>query len=180
MHAVDWFPTILEATSTSYSDPQQDGMSQWQAINSRAPAKREEIIYNLDYHPLPVQGRAAIRVGDYKLIDGFPGLFRDWVKPDTVEEREPFMDYFDSSHYVSFDELGPVLPNITVFKYLFNLKEDPTEHNNLYGKLPEVVKKLEDRLAEVKAKNYVPPNWPAGDPNSNPNNYGGAWTPGWC
>merc|ERR1711879_415979 len=84
MHAVDWFPTIAEAAGIQYKDPNQDGMSQWSAINSRGPAQRHEVIYNMDYHDDPVEGEAAIRVDDYKLIRGFPGRDQGWYKAASV------------------------------------------------------------------------------------------------
>jgi hypothetical protein len=59
------------------------------------------------------------------------------------------------------------------------LAEDPNERNNLADQMPDVVEKLKQRMAEYKKK-YVPPHYPKYDPNSNPKNYGGAWTPGWC
>ena len=43
------------------SDATMDGMSQWSALNNRQNGTRHEIIYNLDYSPQPLQGRAAIR-----------------------------------------------------------------------------------------------------------------------
>lgn len=57
--------------------------------------------------------------------------------------------------------------------------EDPTEHVDLASALPDVVQKLQARMAEYKKK-YVPPNFPSGDPNSNPEKYDNTWTPGWC
>jgi len=186
MHAVDWFPTILDAAGISYQDPNMDGMSQWAAINNRQNGTRNEIIYNMDYGPQPIQGRAAIRQGDYKLIDGFPGVYIGWVKPDTLDDtlndtlgdttlRYTGPDFDYNQLHTQFPA-----PNITFFKALYNLKDDPTEHNNLYHTQPEIAKKLEARLEEVKARTYIPPNYPAGNPNSDPNKYGGVWTPGWC
>ena len=63
--------------------------------------------------------------------------------------------------------------------FFFQFTEDPTEHNNLADKMPDLVEKLKARMAEYKKK-YVQPNYPGYDADSNPKNYGGAWTPGWC
>ncbi|XP_005099750.2 arylsulfatase B [Aplysia californica] len=175
MHAVDWFPTIAEAAGIQNKEPDQDGMSQWSAINSRGPALRQEVVYNLDYHSLPLQGQAAIRVGDYKLIEGFPGMYEGWYKPDTVY-KEPLGNLTLDLNNLPKLNIGE---DFHVFKYLFNLKDDPTEHNNLYDKLPDVVKMMEGKLEAAK-KRYVAPNFPSADPKSNPQNYGGVWTPGWC
>jgi len=180
MHAVDWFPTLMSAAGLNYTDNNQDGMSQWEAINSRGPAQREEIIYNMDLGPQPLQGRAAIRMGDYKLIDGFPGLYEGWVKPDTVDASQQFED----ADYLNYETIAAKLPqgpgNFTFQKYLFNLKDDPTEHHNLYLSHFEIAQKLEKRLKEVQQATYRPPFYPPADPKGQPSNNGGNWEPGWC
>ena len=84
MHISDWFPTILSVAGGSTAGLKLDGFNQWSAININATSPRTELLHNID--PLePKQGkrehhgtfdhrqRAAIRVGDWKLITGFPG-----------------------------------------------------------------------------------------------------------
>ncbi|KAK3801923.1 hypothetical protein RRG08_004789 [Elysia crispata] len=63
IHAVDWFPTLLSAAGIlpRESPSDLDGVDQWEAITAMSPSRRSEVVYNLDYHPLPIQGRAAIR-----------------------------------------------------------------------------------------------------------------------
>ncbi|CAL1539631.1 unnamed protein product [Lymnaea stagnalis] len=203
IHAVDWFATLLRAVNINYDDPDQDGVNQWEAINTLGVSKRSEFVYNLDYHPLPIEGRSGIRVGDYKLIEGFPGIYQRWYKPDGLDQGPNFptdilsnpnpnpdpdgLDQgpnFPTDIWSTHDWTHP-LPNITqvvhgqLFKYLFHLKNDPNEHKNLYYQLPDVVKQLQDRLYEYKKK-YVTPNYPPNDPSADPSNYGGVWTPGWC
>ena len=39
----------------------QDGVDQWEAITTQGDSKRTEIVYNMDYHPLPAEGQSAIR-----------------------------------------------------------------------------------------------------------------------
>ncbi|WAR29518.1 ARSB-like protein [Mya arenaria] len=56
---------------------------------------------------------------------------------------------------------------------------DPTEHHNIASDHPHVVSKLLDRLSFHKAT-MVPANNPRADPASNPQNFGGNWSPGWC
>ncbi|XP_012945632.1 arylsulfatase I-like [Aplysia californica] len=176
IHAVDWFPTIAEAVGLNYTNSDQDGVSQWSSITSLGPSSRDQFVYNLDLHPFPAQGRSAIRVGDYKLVMGYPGLYQDWYKPED-------------------DDQGPVVTaqvvvqgnanqmqglNVTGdYNFLFNLKDDPEERNNLYDKLPDVVKKLEAKLAD-ETRRYTKPDYPDNNPKSNPLNFGGAWSPGWC
>jgi hypothetical protein len=57
--------------------------------------------------------------------------------------------------------------------------DDPNEHNDLSKKLPDVVSKLKSRLEEYH-KSIVPANYPGASMASDPKNYGGFWTPGWC
>ncbi|XP_069103593.1 arylsulfatase J-like [Argopecten irradians] len=57
--------------------------------------------------------------------------------------------------------------------------DDPNERNNLSDKLPDVVKKLRMRMAEYH-KQMVPANYPNGTAVSDPKNYNGFWSPGWC
>ncbi|KAH9499685.1 hypothetical protein Btru_074432 [Bulinus truncatus] len=61
MHAVDWFSTVVKALNITYSDPDQDSLSQWESINSLGPSQRTEFIYNLDYMFPALQGKSAIR-----------------------------------------------------------------------------------------------------------------------
>ncbi|XP_059170480.1 arylsulfatase I-like [Physella acuta] len=180
-HAVDWFATILGAAGINYTDPDQDGTSQWDSLNFRGAPLRSEFVYNLDYHILPLQGQSAIRVGDFKLILGYPGLYQSWYQPDDK----------DQGLYISLDMLeklnveslpGEVIQQVLIGandKLLFNLKDDPNEHNNIYDQHPDIVSQLTDRLEAYK-RGYVDPNFPPSDPRADPSNYGGVWSPGWC
>ncbi|XP_076451993.1 arylsulfatase B-like isoform X2 [Babylonia areolata] len=167
MHAVDWLPTIVAAAGGEIKDKDIDGMSMWDAIRTGSASPRSEFIYNLDDKFFPAEGHAGIRQGDYKLLVGFPGLYSGWYPPANMT-----LGWSDIEILVnpkSWDDKPR----------LYNLKDDPTEHNDLADKMPDLVNKLKDRMAEYKNK-YVQPNFPAYDPNSNPEKYGGAWTPGWC
>ncbi|XP_005103162.1 arylsulfatase B [Aplysia californica] len=176
MHAVDWFPTILEAAGINYSDPHRDGISQWQSITSLSASRRSEFVYNLDNYTTPNQGHAAIRVGDFKLIVGYPGLYNDWYKPEEDWPGPP-----PSSDYSDLDsQMDPhTYSNWTKFRGLYNIKDDPYEHNNLYDKLPEVVEKLKARMSHYYTM-MVPANYPPNDPKADPNNFDLWWQPGWC
>ncbi|WAR29520.1 ARSB-like protein [Mya arenaria] len=56
---------------------------------------------------------------------------------------------------------------------------DPTEHHDIASDNPDVVSKLLGRLSFHKAT-MVPANFPPADPASDPKNFGGNWSPGWC
>ncbi|XP_025083095.1 LOW QUALITY PROTEIN: arylsulfatase B-like [Pomacea canaliculata] len=170
MHAVDWFPTIITAAGGEVKDKDIDGMSMWEAISTFGPSPRTEFIYNLDNSSLPLQGHAAIRQGDFKLIKGFPGLYSGWYPPD--QEYDPQSDLEAYSNMLKYQDIRGIAR-------LYNVKDDPTEHVDLAKQMPDVVQRLEERLNDYM-RQYVPPNFPANDPAGNPNNFHGAWTPGWC
>ncbi|XP_059143573.1 arylsulfatase B-like [Physella acuta] len=185
-HMVDWFPTLAEVSGSTYTDPDADGVSQWKSLLSLSlPSARQEVVYNLDFSIDPFQGRAAIRVGDYKLVAGFPGLFPDWYQPGQV--ARPILERWNDVtadgtinwHLVNETLFKVALNDPPIYYYLFNLKDDPAERTNIYDDHPDIVQQLEDRLNYHK-QHYIPPNFPPGSPAANPAHYGGAWTPGWC
>ncbi|RUS76368.1 hypothetical protein EGW08_015874 [Elysia chlorotica] len=195
MHIVDWYPTLAEAAGIPYDASDQDGVSQWQSLVSLAtPSNREEVVYNLDLSWDPIQGRAAIRVGDYKLIAGYPGLYSEWYPlPDSASCH---VSQDDLAAHASLERVagmgGGVFGGDTrswrgtdfdatapSFYYLFNLKDDPEERRNLYSSEPDVVRRLASRLDAHRAR-YVQPNFPVPSPQADPALYGGVWTPGWC
>ncbi|XP_071095245.1 arylsulfatase B-like [Haliotis cracherodii] len=163
-HAVDYVPTILAAAGGK-PDASIDGVSQWESIRMGLPSQRTEFIYNLDDFFYPVTGRAAIRVGDMKLVDGYPGLYDNWYLPMNETQDTPLEDFIYNAEH----ELV----------WLFNLTADPLEKQNLANQMPDVVKTLRARMLEYK-KQMVPANFPPEDPKGNPSHFGGVWTPGWC
>ena len=68
---------------------------------------------------------------------------------------------------------------LSLIVYIFTISDDPNEHNDISEQHPDIVKKLKARIEEYK-KSYVHPQQPPIDPKSNPDHYGGFWTPGWC
>eukprot|EP00058_Branchiostoma_floridae_P021805 XP_002607295.1 hypothetical protein BRAFLDRAFT_88244 [Branchiostoma floridae] len=132
IHAVDWFPTILEAAGGT--------------------AGFKETYY----HAVP-------RVGDYKLIEGYAGTPDGWIRPDNLTASKPDCACADPA----------------TGTWLFNLKDDPTEHHNLADSMPDKLKEMQAKLEEYR-KTLVPAIFPPMDPKSFPAEWGGAWSPGWC
>lgn len=56
---------------------------------------------------------------------------------------------------------------------------DPTEHFDVADLFPDVVKQLQARL-DFYRQTMVPANYPPADKGSDPKNFGGNWSPGWC
>ncbi|XP_078326537.1 arylsulfatase B-like [Crassostrea virginica] len=166
IHAVDWMPTVLSAAG-GLPDSNMDGVDQWDSLRTAGESKRSEFVYNIDDMKPEQCGHAAIRMGDYKLISGYPGPYQGWYKPDQVDYR-----HYEES---TLNEIRPFIDQIM----LFNLKDDPNEHVDLSKKHPDIVEKLKKRLDEYH-KQIVPANFPGVTKASDPDNYGGFWTPGWC
>ena len=126
MHAVDWHPTILDLAGVNSSRNDMDGVSQWEAIRLGGASPRTELVYNLDDAFLATQGHAAIRVGDYKLIQGYPGPFNDWYKPDEVYETT--VDYIGENELYEKLTKRDYEVNREIFtgEGLYNLKNDPS------------------------------------------------------
>ncbi|XP_046580308.1 arylsulfatase J-like [Haliotis rubra] len=105
--------------------------------------------------------RAAIRVGDWKLITGSPGFLPpssgndSWIPPPHLS-KETVVDKDDKEK------------NLWLF--------DPNEHNDLSASQPGIVKKLLDRL-EYYQKTGIPPRYPDPDPKCDPKLHGGVWGP---
>ena len=174
LHISDWFPTILEAASCPKTNGTQplDGYNQWDAILQKTEPIRKEILHNID--PLDVvksgkvnqslvfdtRVRAGIRSGKWKLLTGNPG-FDEWVKPPESQQLVKL-------------KLESTDPEDLVF--LFNIEEDPYEHQNLASANPSIVEDLLSRLAEYNAT-AVPVRYPPNDPLSNPKYNNGYWGP---
>ncbi|VDI46551.1 Hypothetical predicted protein, partial [Mytilus galloprovincialis] len=132
IHAVDWMPTILSAAGGGQVSG-IDGVDLWPSISEGVPSSlRSEFIYNLDDSLVPIVGHAAIRMGNYKLIEGFAGAYNGWYPvPENEEDseiEEPKVDYYQ----------------------LYNLRDDPNEHNNLHIKEHSMLKKMKERLDEYR------------------------------
>lgn len=198
IHAVDWMPTMISAAGGS-PVTDIDGVDQWPAIVQGSQSKRNEFIYNLDNMFPAVNGHAAIRSGDYKLIDGFPGPYPFWYKPQQYEKDEPiqrchlskqqhhlknhkYKDHvYEPYEYQKHEneEIIGMCNETFGFYQLFNLKDDPNEYYNLAFREPHKVMELKNKL-DIYKKSMVPANFPKNDPNSKPEYFDGYWSPGWC
>ncbi|OWF47903.1 arylsulfatase B-like [Mizuhopecten yessoensis] len=176
MHAVDWMPTILSAAGGT-PEKDIDGIDQWDSLRTGAPSKRTEFIYNLDDMNPPFEGHAAIRVGDYKLIEGYPGPYPGWYKPETetinLETKKDETNITDNERYAKHGNVE------SLGRELYNLKDDPYEHNDLSLSHLDIAEELSKKMAEYH-KQMIPANFPNNSAAANPNNFDGYWSPGWC
>ncbi|XP_055958305.1 arylsulfatase B [Patella vulgata] len=166
IHGVDWMPTLLGAAGA----PQVagiDGINHWDSIRQNLASGRREFIYNLDDFYIPTQGHAAIRVGDWKLILGYPGTFDGWYKPMNETEDTPFYEMT----WASGDKPAR----------LFNIADDPYEYYDVADQNPDIVANLTDKINQYR-KSMVPAMYPADDPQADTiaKQNGDSWTSGWC
>jgi len=170
MHVSDWFPTILALAGHNPAGLNVDGFDIWKSISNGEPSPRKEILHNID--PLtPKHGsrlniskfdnrvRAAIRVGNWKLITGEP-LEGSWIAPpeDTGNHSIPDPD--------------PKSKNI----WLFDISKDPYEKTDLFDSHRDIAIDMLNKLAEYQAT-AVPARFPPNDLRCNPKYHNGVWSP---
>ncbi|XP_072921231.1 arylsulfatase J-like [Hemitrygon akajei] len=179
MHITDWYPTLVTlAEGELEEDLGLDGYDVWETISEGKPSPRMDILHNIDPLYTRVKTRsprdgfgiwdtaiqAAIRVKDWKLLTGNPGL-SDWIPPQTFPN-------FGGKWWNLERILWPKGKSL----WLFNITADPYERVDLSHQYPEVVKRLLLRLVQYN-KTAVPVKYPPKDPRSHPTLNGGAWVP---
>lgn len=169
IHVTDWYPTIVHLSGGSVEGMPLDGYNVWETLSTGQPSPRNEILHNIDpidaywdshFEPYHHCRQAAIRVGDWKLLKGCPGN-GSWIPPP-----ESSYSYTQGTNY--FDNINST--------FLFNIREDPEERNELSEVFPDMVSFLMKKLREYNAT-AVPVRYPDPDPASNPELYGNVWTP---
>lgn len=173
IHVTDWYPTLVKLAGGNLNGTKPlDGYDQWDTISSGLPSKRHILLHNIDilmrkkgmsrYNgTFDTRVRAAIRVGDMKLITGNPGD-GSWVTPPSHNSK--------SLHLVAPHDSDK--KNV----WLFNITADPTENHDLSDKMPQVVQDMLKQLTDFN-NTAVPPRFPRNDKKSNPALHGGVWGP---
>lgn len=141
IHVSDWFPTFVAGLAGGDLNTTNilDGFDVWDTINVGSTSPRTELLHNIDpvsealrpkqaYKSCPA---AAIRVGDWKLITGYPGDPRWLPLPSSGSE------IINDLPHMEFED-GKV--------YLFNIANDPEERHELSTQYPDKVMELLSRL----------------------------------
>ncbi|OWF39966.1 hypothetical protein KP79_PYT04298 [Mizuhopecten yessoensis] len=171
IHVTDWYPTLVGLAGGSLNGTKPlDGFDQWKTISEGAKSPRDTLLHNIDPLTKPVgdklegspfdnRYRAALRVGDWKVITGNPGDGR-WIP-------EPTAEIINMNVYT-----GEPKKNV----WLFNIAKDPVERVDLSEDYPDRVMKMLSMLQQLN-ETAVPCVYPPVDPNSNPELHGGWWGP---
>ena len=169
IHVTDWLPTIVESIVGLELDKDKwelDRYNVWPTISTDHETPRQEIFINLDPVRPGFVGQAAIRRGDWKLIIGRPNC-------SFGEDSSLFPCPDGWIHVNGTRELPPHTPSLI---WLFNIKTDPNERDNVSKQYPEKVLELRERIQYYQASRIEQPDPPL-DPRSNPLHFGGVWTP---
>jgi len=192
MYVTDWFSTFAHLGGGCTDGMGLDSFNQHDLILNGGRSVRNEFIYNLDDVTPQMFGMAAFRMGDYKLVTGYPGMYDGWegdaqyplgytydvdtygVNTDAkVEARRARMGRGDTDAMIEYAN------KVQNRALLFNVMDDPEERHDLSAEKPELLQLMSGRLMDLY--NDVEPAHIYHDiPEADPANYGGVWTPGWC
>jgi len=165
----DWYSTFSYLAGVDPTDeraalaklPPIDSLNMWPYLSGEVAASpRTEVALGTP------NGINALILGDYKILLGpieqagwtgpiYPNITTNWISADTVAHCGPN------------------------YGCLFNLKEDPTEHNNIADANPDILTKLRARLLEIRATVFNPDRGDV-DPRACQtarNKYNGYWGP---
>ena len=67
--------------------------------------------------------RFCCSVGDYKLIEGYPGVYQSWYKPDSV----------DQGVFISFPQINNMVANTTFLQQLFGMNLPSAKYQYLFN-----------------------------------------------
>lgn len=126
---IDWFATIAEMLNMEIPmDSAEDSYSQWSNIRGIASSPRNSLVHNTNANGY------AIRDGDWVLIAAKSGAV----------SKVP--EWFDRENGYTKNEFAGEL---------YNLKEDLSQHKNLYVEKPELVQQLTQKLEFLRKNSQV-------------------------
>lgn len=202
LHVSDWLPTLYSAAGGNVAELAViDGIDMWKMLSTDGAPTRNELLHNID----PDSHFSAIRVGDYKLVQGdISGGRNDMWYPCNPPKHVHISDGEDYHiAHNSIFETDYALRHINLTKSphtpilidcatppvnyttnceprkapcLFHIPTDPCEYNNIATNNPEIVQNLIRRIDEYASGAVKPVNKPP-DKAANPIYHGGVWTP---
>ncbi|XP_053641993.2 arylsulfatase B isoform X2 [Cherax quadricarinatus] len=109
VHVTDWYKTLV-GLAKGEAPEDIDGVDQWSSFVDSAPPPRTHMIYNIDN---TTQFKAAVRIGKYKLLVGFPGK-GEWTPPPELRLNtvDAPLGQPNESPPSRHPGQGPVLPQV--------------------------------------------------------------------
>lgn len=142
-HVSDWMPTLLDMAGVSFSPASSnafDGVSHWSNLNGLDGSSKDDevvsprsvMLYNYFDDVENVDGWGdtpvrAVRDEQYKLLESWDNTYTGYFYSDAT-----LTDDHDLSQYGSCQQPNSWTSG-TFTQYLFDLKNDPYEENNLWG-----------------------------------------------
>jgi len=159
-HAIDWLPTVLAGVIGAKlpDNVPFDGISMWDALmnptQSTALWNRTTLYIDIEKNGT----FAGVIDGDMKFFQG----------------EQMYTAYFPcNGTYTPYDNTSD-----TDTVWLFNLKNDPGEYNNLAKDNPDLVKKYQNMIYDfIENDGYVPEQDDTMQIDSNPIFHNGVWAP---
>ncbi|XP_015775079.1 PREDICTED: arylsulfatase B-like [Acropora digitifera] len=178
LHISDFFPTLINLAGGKF-DPRNpipvDGFDVWKTISQGDPSPRTEILLNIDNvdpnATLPgIYQGMGLRMGSMKLLMNVPNT--TWFKPPELggDFPEELLSNGLIAEETDEDVLKALMDNYlltagTLDVALYNITADPEERNDLSQVLPDVVKKMKERM-DYYINSSVPPLFKGPDPNA--------------
>ncbi|XP_030845444.1 arylsulfatase I isoform X1 [Strongylocentrotus purpuratus] len=177
MHVCDWVPTLYGLAGGNTSTLQHlDGIDVWPMLSRGKQSPRQEILHTID----PLLDLSAIRIGDYKLVQGQRGTGRNgWYPPEGVSLADLDSKPVPNAFVVSCPyKPANASTNCNPYKKpcLFNIRHDPCEFNNIANWNQDIVELLLTRIEEYRAT-MVPIRNKEPDPRSYPKYHDNCWVP---
>jgi len=182
MHVTDWLPTLLSAVG---ADPKLlkniDGVDQWDSLMNKKPSQRKEVLLNIR-HAKMGKGfwsvryqKSALRVGDWKLIEGQSLDRNRWYPPRGANRKKKTNSYTT----VKCGKRPTKIYTCDIFQgpCLFNVRTDPCEYHDLSAKKPGYLKIMIKKLQKYKNSMVKSRHIDRIDKRSNPKRHGGVWKP---
>eukprot|EP00485_Elphidium_margaritaceum_P006977 CAMPEP_0202705486 /NCGR_PEP_ID=MMETSP1385-20130828/18021_1 /ASSEMBLY_ACC=CAM_ASM_000861 /TAXON_ID=933848 /ORGANISM="Elphidium margaritaceum" /LENGTH=535 /DNA_ID=CAMNT_0049363719 /DNA_START=41 /DNA_END=1645 /DNA_ORIENTATION=- len=143
MHIADWWVTFSEMLGVESSDtdavalgyPDVDGHNMWPLISGQvSESPRTEL----------VSGRNVYFNGAYKLMTGKNNKYNFWSSPVFPVSSSPTQSELEAMVLICGSEQP----------CLFNVVDDPGEHQDLAEEMPELVESMKDRFKQMQKEVY--------------------------
>jgi len=148
MHT-DLFPTFLTLAGLGPpADRTIDGVDIWPVLSGTVPDLAERMLVFFQQYDAE-----AVRVGRWKLN----GTASHWVWPIPLDKRDNLAGSMASNMDYKSPDSSETVAALGSWPMLYDLDRDPDESYNVAATHPEVVKRLDDRLAAWRLDFYANP-----------------------